>query len=75
MPEAPEPAIALPMIKAIDVGAAPQMSEPSSKSPKAIKVIHFTEKKVYSLPNERRNELEVRKYALPYHPTSCRALN
>lgn len=32
-PEEPNPAIALPMMKAVEFGAAPQTREPSSKQP------------------------------------------
>lgn len=36
-PALPAPAIARPMIKAVELGAAPQMAEPTSKVPMAAK--------------------------------------
>ena len=37
MPAAPRPAIARPIIKAVDVGAAPQTAEPTSKMSSAMR--------------------------------------
>lgn len=50
IPADPIPAIARPMMRAVDVGAAPQTSEPSSKIPMAIRYTHLMLKKVRNLP-------------------------
>lgn len=50
IPAEPRPAMALPTIRASEVGAMPQMKEPSSKMKRAIRYVHLMEKKVYSLP-------------------------
>jgi len=41
MPEEPTPAIALPMIKAVEVGAAPQTTLPISKIAMEVKNTHL----------------------------------
>ena len=51
MPAAPIPAIARPMMKAMELGAAPQMAEAASKVRTLRKRVYRTEKKVKSLPN------------------------
>lgn len=42
-PPAPRPAIALPQMKAIEVGAAPQSADPTSKTKTRPMNIHFGE--------------------------------
>lgn len=42
MPELPTPEIARPTMKATEFGAAPQMAEPTSKSPMVTRNVHFT---------------------------------
>ena len=42
-PADPSPAIALPMIKAFELGAAPHIAEPTSKRPMEATKIHFGE--------------------------------
>jgi hypothetical protein len=46
MPAEPTPAKALPMMRAIELGATPQTKLPSSKTPIAIKYTHLIEKYV-----------------------------
>ncbi len=46
IPAEPRPAIARPRIKAIELGAAPQIRLPSSKIPMAIRYTYLIEKKV-----------------------------
>lgn len=75
IPAPPTPAIARPMIKASELGAAPHIAEPTSKMKMAVKKTHFTGKKVYSLPNISWKAQVVSRYELPYQPTSSRALN
>ncbi len=41
-PPAPRPAMARPMMKAIEFGAAPQMAEPASNSMTAIRKVVLT---------------------------------
>ena len=50
-PPAPRPAMALPTMKAIEFGAAPQMAEPTSNSTTAVRKVALTSKKVYNFPN------------------------
>ena len=45
IPAHPSPAIARPTISAFEVGAAPQIKDPSSKIPIAAKKVHFKLKK------------------------------
>lgn len=44
IPAAPTPAIALPMMNAVDVGAAPQSAEAASKMTMLVKKVVFTSK-------------------------------
>lgn len=46
VPALPKPAIARPTIKAVDVGAAAQMIEPTSKITIVVMKVHFVVKKV-----------------------------
>jgi hypothetical protein len=70
IPPLPNPAMARPTINAAEVGATPQIKEPSSKRKIATSKVHFTGYNVYSLPNKSVTEHMPRKYTLPYHPTS-----
>lgn len=75
IPAALTPQIALPTMKAAELGAAPQTTEPTSNRRTLIRRTSFTEKNVYNFPNNSWNEQHVNKYALPYQPTSVRELN
>lgn len=55
MPPAPRPAMALPMMKAIEFGAAPQMAEPTSNKRTAARKVALTFMKVYIFPNTNMN--------------------
>jgi hypothetical protein len=55
MPPAPKPAIALPTMKATELGAAPQIAEPISKSMTATRKVILTFKKEYIFPNTNKN--------------------
>ena len=46
IPADPNPAIALPTIKAVELGATPQIKEPNSKMPIATRYTYLIEKKV-----------------------------
>lgn len=46
IPALPTPATALPMIRAMEFGATPQIRLPSSKIPIAMRYTHFIEKYV-----------------------------
>lgn len=61
IPAAPTPAMALPIMKTTELGAAPQIAEPISNSTTVARKVFFTEKKVYSLPNINWNEHVVRR--------------
>lgn len=56
MPALPRPAIARPTMKATELGAAPQMAEPISKSPMETRKTPLTLKKLYSFPKLSWNE-------------------
>ena len=51
-PEAPRPAMARPTMRAIELGATPQISEPTSKMKRVSRNIHLILKKVYSRPKK-----------------------
>ena len=74
-PPDPRPAIALPRMKAIEFGAAPQRIEPTSNSRMDVRKVALMLKKVYSLPNTSWKAQLVSKYAVPYHPISLTELN
>ena len=74
-PPAPRPAMALPMMKATELGAAPQMAEPTSNNTRAVRKVAFKFRKVYSFPNTNRKAQLVSRYAVPYQPTSFEAWN
>lgn len=77
------------MIKAVEFGAAPAIRDPTSNSPNAVMKIHLGLKRLYNLPKgswnatyhisicSKRYDKDiphvVRRYADPYHPTSCNA--
>lgn len=46
--------MALPMMKAIEFGAAPQMAAPTSNSTTAVRKVALTFKKVYIFPNTNK---------------------
>lgn len=50
-PPAPRPAMALPNMKAIELGAAPQMADPASNSTIDVKKVVLTGKNLYTFPN------------------------
>lgn len=50
IPPLPTPEIARPMMKATELGAAPQMALPTSKSKMVVRRTPFTLYSVYSLP-------------------------
>jgi hypothetical protein len=54
-PPEPIPAMALPMINAIELGAAPHIAEPTSKSTNDVKKTYLTRKQVYILPKTSWN--------------------
>lgn len=43
IPAEARPATALPMMKAMELGAAPQRAEPTSKTTRQIRKVHFVE--------------------------------
>lgn len=69
-PPAPSPAMARPTINATELGAAPQMADPTSNSTTAVRNTVLTENNVYSLPKTSRKAQLVRRYAVPYQPMS-----
>lgn len=46
--------MALPMMNAIELGAAPQMAEPASNNTRAVRKVTLTFRKVYNFPNINR---------------------
>lgn len=69
-PPAPRPAIALPSIKAIEVGAAAQSAEPVSNMTMDVKNVALMLRNLYSFPKTSWNAQLVSRYAVPYQPTS-----
>src|SRR3569833_1240519 len=69
-PPAASPAMARPMIKATEFGAAPQIAEPISHKSTAAKKVYFTSRIAYIFPNTRRKAQLVSSYAVPYQPLS-----
>jgi hypothetical protein len=61
IPAAPSPEMALPMIKAGELGAAAQSIEPPSNMIEDIKYTHFRLKKVYILPKVGWKDIWVRR--------------
>lgn len=69
-PPAPIPAIALPMMKAIELGAAAQIVDPTMNTridPKNVVLIGMN---LYNFPNSNWKAALVSKYAVPYQPIS-----
>ncbi len=75
MPPDPRPAMALPRMKAIEVGAAPQRAEPASKTMIDAKKVALMLKKAYSFPNTSWKAQLVSRYAVAYQPISSVELN
>lgn len=75
IPAAPIPEIALPMMKAREVGAAPAITDATSKMITLIMRTCFRGHNVYSLPNSSCSAQHVNKYEPPYQPTSSKELN
>lgn len=57
-------------LRAIDEGAAPQITLPTSKKTMDIRNVHFVSYIWYSLPKNGLKMAHVSMYALPYHPMS-----
>ena len=74
-PAEPTPATARPTIRTVELGAAAQMTDPTSKKARATRNTHLVLNSAYSLPNINWKAHEGRKYAEPYHPISGRELN
>lgn len=75
MPPAPTPAMALPMMKAMEFGAAPQRADPTSNSNIADKKLALMLKKAYSFPKTSCTEQVESMNAVPYQPMSPAELN
>ncbi len=67
--------MALPKMKATEVGAAPQIAEPASNRTIDVMKMGLTLKIVYSFPNTSWKAQLVSRYAVPYHPMSPAELN
>ena len=74
-PPDPRPAMALPRMKAMEFGAAPQRAEPASNSRIDVRKVALTLKMVYSFPNTSWKAQLVSMYAVPYQPMSPAELN
>jgi hypothetical protein len=51
-PDAPKPAMARPTMRATELGAAPQIADPTSKMSSAPKKTHLIFRHEYSLPKK-----------------------
>lgn len=67
--------MALPMIKAIEFGAAPQRAEPASKRRTEAMKTGLMLKTVYIFPNKSWKVQLVSRYAVPYQPMSSTEWN
>lgn len=74
-PAQPIPDMALPRIRAIEFGAAAQITEPTSKSPRAARYTQVTLNSAYSLPKVSWKLHIVSVKAEPYQAMSSRELN
>ena len=67
--------MALPRMKAIELGAAPQRAEPASNRTTDVKNVALTLKTWYIFPNTSWKAQLVSRYAVPYQPMSSAELN
>lgn len=67
MPAHPIPAIARPIMRASELGAAPHSRLPSSNRPIEPRNVHLRGKYLYALPHDAWKLPEVKKKAEPYH--------
>ena len=74
MPEAPSPVMARPMIRAMALGAAPQMRLPSSNTRMDEMKVVLRGKYLYAFPQADWKEPLVKKNADPYQDTLSRPL-
>lgn len=70
MPAPPKPAMARPMIKAVELGATPQSRLPTSKMNTLIRKVSLRGKYLNALPKADWKPPKQRKYAEPYQATS-----
>ena len=70
-PPSPTPVTARPTMNMDEVTAAALRIEPQRNIPVAITKRRFAEYSLYSLPQVNCNELDDRRYAVKYHPTSA----
>jgi hypothetical protein len=66
IPPEPRPAIALPTMKPIELGAAPQRAEPTSNRMIDVMKVVLMLKIVYIFPNSSWKAQLVSRYAVPY---------
>ncbi len=66
--------MALPRMKAIEFGAAPQRAEPASNNTIEAKKVALTLKTWYIFPNTSWKAQLVSRYAVPYQPMSSAEL-
>ena len=67
---APTPATARPTINMVELTAAAQTMDPSSKMSSAIMYVHLILKYVYTFPKLGWRAVVVKRYEEPYQPTS-----
>lgn len=65
-PAAPNPAMARPTMRAVEVGATAQTRLPTSKMATEVKYTGFVEKNLYALPHTDWNTPVVTRKPLPY---------
>jgi hypothetical protein len=74
-PAPPNPAIARPMINALELGATPQIKLPTSKRIMDPRKLHLRLKYLYIFPAEGWAAPKVMKYAAAYQDMSSRLWN
>jgi hypothetical protein len=67
--------VAFQNAKLVKEDRLPHITLPSSKKAIEVRYVHFSGKKVYSLPQSACVAAVVMKNAEPYHPMSCRLWN
>lgn len=70
IPALPTPVIALPTMNTLEEEEVAQTMLPTSKIAIETRYVHLIEDIAYIRPQDGCRALEVRRYALPYHPTS-----
>lgn len=75
IPALPSPAIDRPIMRVMELGAIPQIKDPTKNIPRDMRYDHFILKSMKMRPYNGWNADAVRRYEEPYHPMSSGELN